>query len=170
MTAQIPDGMERTKCSCHDCTAGCKAMPGCLIPGDIERSQAHVGDDSGEFVLSHFVVSDGALVRKEFATKVVEFRVPTIVPVQKPDGSCIFLDDEDKCSIHEVAPFGCAYHDTHMSAAEADPRSQFCVATQIDAHKNGTPYSQWCNMMASLGLVAPPMPERRAAMERLIHG
>jgi len=169
VTAQVPDGMERTKCGCHDCTAGCKAMPGCLIPGDIERIQGHVGDVSGEFVLSHFVVSDGALVRKEFVDRTVEFRVPTIVPAQKPDGSCVFLDVDDKCSIHEVAPFGCAYHDTHMTAEVAAPRSEFCVATQIESHKNGTPYSSWCTLMAELGLVAPPMIERRNAMERLIH-
>lgn len=164
-----PDGMERTKCACNSCTAGCKSMPGCLIPGDIERIQAHVGDDSGEFVLEHFRVSDGAKVLKQVGGQLYQISVPTIVPAQKENGHCVFLNDDDTCGIHEVSPFGCAYHDTHMTAEEAEPRSHFCVSTQIQSHQNGTPYSQWCNLLAQLELFATPMAERRQAMEDLIN-
>lgn len=34
-------------------------------------------------------------------------------------GRCVFLDEQDRCRIHAVAPFGCAYYDTHMDVAEA---------------------------------------------------
>ena len=170
MNFTVPDGMERTKCACNTCVACCKAMPGCLIPGDLERIQAHVGRPDGEFVLEHFRASDGAKVLKEVGGQLYQISVPTIVPAQKEDGSCVFLDENDHCSIHEVAPFGCAYHDTHMSAEEADPRSQFCVSTQIQSHQNGTPYSQWVAMLAELGLSAPSLEERRANLEKAING
>ena len=166
---QIPAEMERTKCACSGCTAGCRAMPGCLIPGDLERIQTHVGDDSGEFVLEHFRASDGAQVMKQVGDTLYQISVPTIVPAQKEDGSCIFLTDDDMCSIHEVSPFGCAYLDIHMSAEEVDPRSQFGVNTQIQSHQNGTPYSQWVALLSGLNLNAPPAAERRAAMEKLIN-
>ena len=169
MLFTLPDGMERTKCACPKCVACCKAMPGCLIPGDLERIQEHVGDDSGEFVLEHFRVSDGAKVLKQVQGQLYQISVPTIVPAQKEDGSCIFLDEDDNCSIHEVAPFGCAYHDTHMSHEDAEPRSNFCVSTQIQSHQNGTPYSQWCALLAQLGLEAPPLVERRENMEQAIN-
>jgi len=38
------------------------------------------------------------------------FRIPTLVPAIKEDGSCINLHD-GLCQIHPVAPFGCAFFD-----------------------------------------------------------
>jgi Fe-S-cluster containining protein len=50
-------------------------------------------------------------------------RIGTITPERnKNTGHCVFLDKDDRCMIHSVAPFGCAYFDTHMSKAEGDKR------------------------------------------------
>jgi len=50
------------------------------------------------------------------------FRIPTLVPQRKPDGSCKFLES-DGCAIHTVSPYGCAMFDAHQSPAEANRRS-----------------------------------------------
>ncbi len=145
-------------------------MPGCLIPGDLERIQEHVGDQSGDFVLSHFVVSEGALVAKRVQGVLYKFSVPSLVPAQHPDGRCVFLDADDRCSIHPVSPFGCSHCDTHLPREEGDRRMHFCVTAQITAHQENASYSQWCKLLAELNLVAKPLLERRAAMETLFDG
>jgi hypothetical protein len=40
-----------------------------------------------------------------------QFRVGTLVPAKKADGSCIHLGEDGKCAIRAVAPFGCAFFD-----------------------------------------------------------
>ncbi len=160
----------RTKCSCDRCAAGCKTMPGSLIPGDLDRIQAYVGDRSGDFILSHFQASDGAKVAARVGGMMILTRVPTIVPAQRKDGRCVFLDDDNLCSIHEVAPFGCAYHDVHLSEEEAAPRSEYAVMQQLPAQQApASPYVQWHGLLVAAGMVAAPLDERREAMETMIN-
>jgi Fe-S-cluster containining protein len=145
-------------------------MPGSLIPGDLERIQQHVGDMSGDFVLNNFSASEGPLVIQTTAIgQHRQLRVPTLVPAQREDGRCVFLTDDDKCSIHEVAPFGCSYHDTHMSAHEANKRSRHAVISQWEAHREGAPYSAWIYILNQIGLTARPFPARKQAMEEAIN-
>jgi Fe-S-cluster containining protein len=72
----------------------------------------------------YFWASPGSLV-KHLATGKIE-RVGTITP-KRVKGRCVFLTEDDRCSIHAVAPFGCAYFDTHMSMEQAHPRSLWLV-------------------------------------------
>jgi Fe-S-cluster containining protein len=109
----------RTKCACRDCVACCKRQPGPLAPGDYERIQKHLGATDAE-MRSRFWASPGALIKELITGKV--HRVGTITPRMRR-GRCVFLDDNDRCSIHEVAPFGCAYFDPHMTPLTAHPRS-----------------------------------------------
>lgn len=160
----IPADMPRTTCSCKGCTVGCKTMPGCLVPGDIERIQEFVGDDSMEFVLEHFVASDGAKVAKKIEGNTYVISVPSIVPAQQADGRCVFLGDDERCTIHPVSPFGCSRLDTHMSRDEGDRRMSWGVHAQIAAHQTGESYGTWWHKLADLGLKAKPLAERRAAM------
>jgi Fe-S-cluster containining protein len=67
------------------------------------------------------VASPGALVGDSVTGKT--FRIPTITP-RKVGGACVFLVD-DRCSIHAVAPFGCAYFDMHMDEEVYAPRSRW---------------------------------------------
>lgn len=84
--------MSRKSCTCDKCVAACLAMPGYLVPGDLRNIPA--GD---------LAASEGALVvyRGQITA------IPTIVPLQQDNGRCVFLDDNDRCTIHAVAPWGC---------------------------------------------------------------
>lgn len=142
---------ERTKCACDTCRVGCKTMPGALIPGDLERIAEHTGHaDDDAWILEHFRLSDGAIVAKRVNGKLVQWNVPSIVPASKPDGSCVFLDENERCTIHEVSPFGCAYHDTHMEFEEANKRTEYCVRSQMDGLRHGS-FRYWCLRLAEAG-------------------
>lgn len=118
---------ERTVCGCRECVDCCKSQPGPLAPGQLEAIAAHLGK-SLEDVKPDFVASPGALVG---TTNGAVFRVGTITP-RSVDGRCVFLDENERCSIHAVAPFGCAYFDTHMPSTEAKTRGVWLVRQQMD--------------------------------------
>ena len=103
---RIEFGLERTTCACKVCVTNCRFMPGFLLPSDLERMIPETADPL-VWSESNLLASPGALVMKgsDF------FRIPTLVPAVKPDGSCKNLTAEGLCSIHEDAPFGCAFFD-----------------------------------------------------------
>lgn len=115
---------KRTSCACAECVKCCKRQPGPLAGGDYERIQEHLGASDDE-MKKLFCASPGALVLRGGVVR----RVGTITP-QRRKGKCVFLDDNDRCKIHAVAPFGCSHFDTHMGAAMAQERSQWLVRTQ----------------------------------------
>lgn len=117
--------LSRTSCACAECVACCKRQPGPLVTGDMERIADYLGVPLDHAKLL-FKASRGALIL--YKGKVV--RVPTITPKQHPDGSCIFLDEHDRCSIHPVSPFGCAYFDPHMDKAEGNRRARLAIMDQ----------------------------------------
>jgi len=132
----------RTKCACDQCKACCKRQPGPLAPGDFERIQKHLSA-SDEEMKEKFWASPGCLVR-ELVTDEVH-RIGTITPRYRK-GRCVFLDENDRCEIHAVAPFGCAYFDTHMWEPEARRRGQWLALQQRDsaeyqALRNTLPYA-----------------------------
>jgi len=116
---------QRTTCACEACTRCCKRQPGPLAPDDFDRIVGHFKAQgmSHEVAVQHvkaqLCASPGALVMNgQGETK----RVGSITPRFRR-GRCVFLDEHDRCSIHAVAPFGCAYFDTHMGMHTAHPRS-----------------------------------------------
>lgn len=115
----------RTKCACEQCKACCKRQPGPLAPNDFERIQKHLGA-SDEEMRRLFWASPGCLVKTGLGETL---RVGTITP-RYTKGRCVFLDENDRCKIHEVAPFGCAYFDTHMSHHEAHIRGSWLAEQQ----------------------------------------
>ncbi len=119
--------MNRTTCGCPECVACCKRKPGPLIGGDFERIADYLGE-LPERAKEHFTASRGSLI----AYKGELHRIGTITPKQKDDGSCVFLDENDRCKIHPVAPFGCAYFDTHMDFEEANRRVKHAVQRHCD--------------------------------------
>lgn len=66
-------------------------MPGYLTPCDL------VNFDSADLL-----ASEGATVVKDGK----RLQLPTLVPKQKEDGSCVFLSDSG-CTVHGCAPYGC---------------------------------------------------------------
>ena len=114
-------GFERTRCDCSDCAMGCKHLPGYLVPADVERIAGHLGyTNLRGFAFDNLLASAGATVMNAEGQV---YQIPTLVPRRKPDGSCVFLDERDRCTIHAVSPFGCSFFDAHQSDAEADARS-----------------------------------------------
>lgn len=94
-----------------------------LGPGDAERIAEFLGVESNQ--VDHLLLaSPGA---KVFSAEKGVYRIGTIVPDRKPDGSCIFFGADERCEIHSVAPFGCAFFDDHMSQKKGDRRSKFIL-------------------------------------------
>jgi Fe-S-cluster containining protein len=114
-------GFERSVCACHECTANCKFIPGYLVPADIERISRSLGySNVVTFALENLAASPGATVMNVEGRV---FQIPTLVPQRRADGSCKFLDGQNRCTIHAVSPFGCAFFDAHQSADEANRKS-----------------------------------------------
>lgn len=101
----VTEQAERTFCDCRRCKAFCRTMPGDLAPGDLERIAGYLGvEPTDQFVLNNFLAAEGRTIPEGGEDKIV----PTIVPAQRVDGSCVFLTSDDRCSIHPVAPYGCS--------------------------------------------------------------
>jgi Fe-S-cluster containining protein len=114
-------GFERSVCACRECTANCKFIPGYLVPADIERISRSLGySNVVTFALENLAASPGATVMNSEGRV---FQIPTLVPQRRADGSCKFLDGQNRCTIHAVSPFGCAFFDAHQSADEANRKS-----------------------------------------------
>lgn len=136
----------RTICACPQCSRFCKRMPGCLAPGDAEAIAEHLGTNI-EAVAENLAASPGALVERNG----VRFRIGTIVPARKSDGSCVWLDDDGRCTIHPVAPFGCAYFDEHQTPREGNRRS----SVMLQAIMQDESYRALRTKLEAAGRVAP---------------
>jgi hypothetical protein len=103
---RIEFGYERTTCACEGCKKNCEFMPGFLIPADRER-MIPPSQEPITWAEQNLLASPGALVSKDGLL----FRIPTLVPAVKSDGSCIHLTSDSLCNIHGIAPFGCSHFD-----------------------------------------------------------
>ena len=120
MSAAPP--FERTVCACAECVACCKKQPVPLALGDFER----IGDRLGEDVArSKLWRSPGAIVGKLVAGELSMFRIRTITPRADATGRCVFLGADDRCEIHDVSPYGCAFFDVHMERREGNRRADW---------------------------------------------
>jgi Fe-S-cluster containining protein len=147
-------GFSRTQCDCGDCTRCCHYIPGYLVPADLERLHRHLAPDRDlrAWAKAHLLASPGALVKHRGRT----FRILTLVPARRPNGACLFLTETEKCAIHAVSPFGCAFFDAHMAKAEADHRSKRGLQAVLQAWEARDLYAQVWVTLAGNGLVAPP--------------
>lgn len=106
MTTRTEFGVARTVCACAECKAHCRFMPGYLIAADLERLiPAHASPLA--WADNNLLASPGALVVRRGKL----FRIPTLVPGVKRDGSCIHFTPDERCAVHPLAPFGCAFFD-----------------------------------------------------------
>lgn len=96
-------GVERASCSCRHCRRNCMFLPGYLIPADFERL-IPAGADPLAWAEINLLASPGATVIQNGNI----FRVPTLVPAKKANGSCVHYQKRG-CAIWENAPFGCAF-------------------------------------------------------------
>src|SRR5271166_1913757 len=127
-------GFCRTICGCELCRAPCRHMPGSLDISDLPRL-CPVGQDVFAWAEQHL----RALTDKPF---------PTLVPARRADGHCHWLY-EGKCAVHEISPYGCAFFDSHLDAAEVKRRSAATIqARRADALNNGLYYQVWLHLCA----------------------
>ena len=161
---RIEFGYARSICACPDCSAGCRHLPGYLIPADLDRIRAHLapGEELLAWARSYLLASPGALVARGGKL----FRIPTLVPARRPDGACLFLTDASRCAIHAVAPFGCSFFDTHQDAAEADARSGAGLQAVLADWLRDGPYSEVWRALAEAELRAPPPEVGRALLRQ----
>lgn len=120
-TAIMPATFTRSVCACASCVACCTSQPGPLAVGDLDRIAAYLGKPIVE-ILRSFWASPGAVVKNVATGRT--WMIGTITPRMLRD-RCVFLTADDRCAIHPVAPFGCAYVDTHMAARDWQPRAQW---------------------------------------------
>ena len=113
-------GFARTECACANCASHCRVVPGYLMPADVERISRHLGYTNPlSFASENLLASPGATVLQAGQLR----QLPTLVPRYQANGACVFLDENSRCRIHAVAPYGCAMFDSHMSDDEANRRS-----------------------------------------------
>lgn len=157
--SRVEGPYSRTCCDCAECTINCKYMPGYLVPGDIERmfdASKLPNEDVLAWAMRCLLASPGALV----VARGQVLRIPTLVPARDATGYCLFLAD-NRCTIHDVSPFGCAFFDAHQSRAESDARSAHGLAQVLSAHAVKGLYSQLWQALFDAGKVAASPDESR---------
>jgi hypothetical protein len=144
-------GFRRTECGCAFCQAPCRHIPGSLDPSDLPRL-CPTGQDVFVWAEQHL-------------RAVTDKPVPTLVPARHPDGPCHWYFD-DRCAVHEHAPYSCAFFDMHMSAAEVERRSAATIrARREDAAADGLYFRVWRHL-CERNLTAPSG-DRTALAEEL---
>lgn len=158
--ARIAFGFARTECACEECVTNCHYIPGYLIPEDIARIAARLNEtDLLKFALGNLQASPGATVMANGKL----YQIPTLVPSREPGGTCKFLRD-DRCVIHEVSPFGCAFFDHRLSREEADAISSRGLAEIAQAWRRGDLYARLWMALDMIGRNAPSPNEARSLL------
>jgi Fe-S-cluster containining protein len=117
----------RTVCGCLQCVKCCE-RPAHLAPYDVPRLMDYFGADA---FAKLFKWSKGATVGRIVDDALVTWQVPTITP-RTENGWCVFMKS-GLCTIHEIAPFGCAYFDVHMNEQNGQMRSAWGIRQIIDS-------------------------------------
>ena len=139
-SSELRYGFPRTRCGCDYCSAYCRHVPGRLDVSDPLRLCPQ-GQDVFTWAEQHLQA-------------VVDRPYPKLVPVKQANGHCHWYVD-GKCSVHENAPYGCAYFDAHMSSEEVERRSRAAnQASYDDAVANGLHARIWRHLR-DRGLVRP---------------
>jgi len=158
-------GFPRTECACEECVINCHYIPGYLIPSDLEAIGERLGyADLVNFAMENLLASPGATVLVDGQV----LQIPTLVPNRRLDGACRFLDPDNRCSIHAVSPYGCAFFDCHQSQREADIRS--CRGLQAIAREwsVGGLYARIWMALHAAGFHAPSPTTARARLKEAI--
>lgn len=105
-----------TSCNCEKCISACKNDPGRLIPEDLPKLAEFLNYSVEELIISSLVkiplTSKSeiyAYAPAKLKGKRLLAKPGTVVPdyYSKERGTCIFLDENGMCTIHEVKPFEC---------------------------------------------------------------
>lgn len=158
-------GFQRTVAADPSDILNCKCMPGMLVAADIERMAAPAGAaDVLGWAKENLLASPGAIATQ--AGRV--FRIRTLVPARQANGSCRFLDANDRCTIHADAPFGCAFVDSQMDRDDAELRVVAAMKSVMESwRRQDDGYADLWNILNAMGRVAPGPEVCRKAMDRV---
>lgn len=126
-------GLHRTRCGCDFCRVYCRHIPGRLAVGDVAR-----------------LCPEGADVfawAEEHLQAVTDAPYPKLVPVRGAGGQCHWYVDGG-CTVHDRAPYGCAYFDAHMSSDEVKRRGLPAnLGSLDDAAAGGLDFRVWRHLV-----------------------
>lgn len=134
-------GFQRTTCGCPLCQVPCRHLPGALDPSDLGRL-CPPGHDLVAWAEQHL----RARLDKSY---------PVLVPARRETGYCHWYV-AGRCAVHPAAPFGCAFFDAHMSAAEEEARVAATVQAIRADEAAGGPYQRVWSHLRDRGLVGRP--------------
>ena len=155
-------GFQRTFCSCELCAINCRFIPGYLLPEDLEKMSTFLGYARlFEFAEKNLLASPGALVMKDGRV----FRIRTLVPSRNEHGWCRFFDGK-LCEIHPVAPFGCAFFDSHQKQSRSDVISAtgLEIIARLWEGRTRSLYCETWNDLHQRGMRAPAPEECKERM------
>jgi hypothetical protein len=125
-------GFRRTECGCAFCKVYCRHLPGALDPSDLPRL-CPGGQDIFTWAEQHL-------------RALIDVPYPALVPARNNFGHCHWYFD-GKCAVHENAPHGCAFFDSHMSDEEVARRAEATIrACHKDAAINGLYHRVWLHL------------------------
>jgi Fe-S-cluster containining protein len=158
---QPTPALARTTCACRRCSICCEHIPGTLAPRDLPTIAAHKGHaDPGAFAREFLSAGVGATIKLHDGRVI---SLPKLVPRSRPSGACVFYE-HGRCTIHAVAPFGCSHFDAHMTDAEFTRRSDALNGALLADLQRSGPYSRTVAELHTLGKIAPPAAECKAAL------
>lgn len=158
-------GFERTISTSPEDILNCQHIPGYLIPADLDRIAEGLGCyNSMAWGLKNLLASPGATVIMQGQIR----QIPTLVPRRAQNGHCKFLTG-NRCSIHSLSPFGCAYFDSQMDEQDGDKRSMAGIMSVFEAWLTPFhPYPGLWSLLYLRGLVAPHPKEARKSLKRAL--
>lgn len=163
----------RESCTCDRCVAACKRHPGWLEPGDAERIAAHLGVSLPDLFRSKLAV-DYMLPTDANGLEDAVFGLRPVTPRDTPGaeapyvvgGRCVFLSDDDRCTVHPVKPAECrdmlhgehGEHERFMTYWSApEPRAQIVALLEREPEAPmPTPVDAFEMLAATLEAYAPP--------------
>ncbi len=142
-------GFARTRCGCEMCRVPCRHVPGGLDVADLGRL---CPPERGVFAWA-----------EEHLRARIDKPYPVLIPARQANGHCHWHFD-GKCAVHEQAPYGCAYFDSHLSDAEIERRYAATVRARAQDRANDGVYFKVWRHLCDMGLT--DRPGDRAAMAR----
>ena len=109
-------GSKLSECSCPQCVSACRQDPGRLVPADLPVLAAFLELSVDELIAAYLVkiplpgnVKLCALAPAKLKGKRFLADPGTVVPAYYTSerGTCVFLDKNGMCSVHDAKPFEC---------------------------------------------------------------
>jgi len=137
MIMELPQLVDTIECSCEGCVSACHKKPGWFIPEEIKPAADSMGLSEKEFFDKYLAVDYYfSSTEKLFVLAPVTKRSkPGVEYPLDPRGSCIFITDDNKCSIHAFKPYECKHYD-HLKNHDTLKECHHAIAETWSPHKD----------------------------------